>query len=139
MKELEVNKPILLLRILLIVQILWVSVYILATSSGLQRNMSFMRSVFPLVVILIGLWKFKHWAWILAMFIYFCSVVGGLIYILGHFCSVSILTGKWGGYFADSMQNFQENPIASACNLAIYPAICITILILLIAERDYFD
>ncbi len=123
MKYIEIEKPILALFSLVIVEIIWSGVYGL-TSSWQQQTFFLGAQTLPLSVALPGLWRFKYWAWILAIVVA-CGELFGLVSIIPD----------WSTHFA----LYCQSPIKATYMYIILPIIDIVILALLVIERDYFD
>ncbi len=143
MKEFEIDKPILVLRGLLVLQILGLIIYaiiIVVALHGFALRLvitTFAPIIIPLLAALYGVWKFKRWGWIVAVFWIIGGSIWGLMRTFGGLLSRSILGGD-NSVTADFQQFFQQNPIRAAyCLLAFI--INILIAILLVTERDYFD
>ena len=126
MKSLGIDKPILILLFLIIVQIVCSGVCAL-TGIWQQRTALLTTQIFPLLVALPGLWKFKYWAWLVALVVTFYSLTGLFSVIV-----------NWGANIA-YYQRFDTNFIKVAYMLVVSYVIDFAILILLIVERGYFD
>jgi len=142
MKELEVDKPILVLRGLLVLQVLALIIYAIIIVSPLHGRVSrvmittFAPIIIAFLVALYGVWKFKWWGWIVAVVLIIGGSIWGLMRTFGGLLSRSILEAD-DSVIPDFQQFFQQNPIRAAyCLLALI--INIVIAILLVTERDYF-
>jgi len=143
MKEFEVDKPILILRALLVLQVLGLIIYaiiIVVPLHGPVRQVmiiTFAITIIPFLAALYGVWKFKWWGWIVAVVLIIGGSIWGLMRTFGKSLSRSIVEGDYS-VIADFQQFFQQNPITAAYFLLAF-IINIVISILLVTERDYFD
>lgn len=139
MKAFEVDKPILVLRGLLVLQVLGLIIYALIKVSPLQATVRGMMITFIIlfVVVLYGVWKFKYWGWLLAVVLIIGGLIRALMWILGTSLSRSIVEGDYS-VAANFQQLIQKDPIKAAYYLLAF-IINIIISILLVTERDYFS
>jgi hypothetical protein len=126
MENPEINKPILTLLILIVVEIMWSGVYAL-TGTWQQRTFLLTCQVVPLLVALSGLWKFKYWAWVVAVIVVVYNLTG-----------LFTVIPNWSTHIA-YYQRFNTNLIRVAYMLVVNYVINLNILILLVTERDYFN
>ena len=126
MKITDFDKSVLTLFILVAIEILWSGIYAI---SGTWQQRSFLLTcqVIPLLVALPGLWKFKYWAWLVVV------IVAG--YNLSGLFSV---IPNWSTHL-EFYRKANENLIKGSYMLIINHVINLTILVLLIVERDYFN
>ena len=138
MKEFEVDKPILVLRGLLVLQVLGVIIYAIIKVSPVQPVLEVMITFYVILflVVLYGVWKFKYWGWWLAVVLIIGGSISALMRILGTSLSRSTLEGDYS-VTAKFQQLFQEEPITAAYYLLAF-IINIVTSILLVTERDYF-
>ncbi|MHC4676479.1 MAG: hypothetical protein ACYTBZ_28655 [Planctomycetota bacterium] len=139
MKEFEVDKPILVLRGLLVLQVLGLIIYAIIKVLPAQGPVSGLMITFIILflVVLYGVWKFKYWGWILAVVLIIGGSIRVLMRILGTSLSRSIVEGDYS-VTANFQQLFQKEPITAAYYLLAF-IINIVISILLVTERDYFS
>ncbi len=139
MKEFEFDKPILVLRGLLVLQVLGLIIYAIIKVSPAQALVRGMMITFIILflVVLYGVWKFKYWGWILAVVLIIGGSLRVLMQILGRSLSHSILEGDYS-VTANFQEFFQNKPITAAYYLLAF-IINIVISILLVTERDYFS
>lgn len=122
----EIDKPILILLVLVVVQIVCFGICAL-TGTWQQRTALLTTVVVPLLVALPGLWKFKYWAWLVAVIVV-CYNLMGLLFV--------VLT--WSEHVA-FYQRHHGNLLKVAYMLVISHVINLIILILLLVDRSYFD
>ena len=138
MKEFEVEKPILFLRGLLVLQVLGLIIYaiikVLPAHGPVPGVMITLIILF--LVVLYGVWKFKYWGWFLAVIFIIGGSIRVLMRILGTSLYRSIAEGD-SSVTANFQQLFQKEPITAAYYLLAF-IINIVISILLVTERDYF-
>ncbi len=139
MKAFKVDKPIWVLRGLLVFQVLGMIIYaIIKYLPGQGRVYGWMITIIILfLVVLYGVWKFKYWGWILAVVLIIGGSLRVLMQILGRSLSHSILEGDYS-VTANFQEFFQNKPITAAYYLLAF-IINIVISILLVTERDYFS
>lgn len=126
MKIIEVDKPVLTLFILIVIEILWSGIYAV-TGTWQQRTFLLTAQVIPLLVALPGLWKFKYWAWVVVVIVAGYNLTG-LFSTIPH----------WSTH-VEFYQKAHENLTKISYMLVINNVINFIILILLITERGYFD
>jgi len=126
MKNLEVNRLVLILLILIIAQIVCSGLCAL-TGTWQQRVALMTTVVIPLSVALPGLSKFKFWAWLVAVIVVFYNLTGLLSIVLG-----------WSEHVA-YYERHDASQIKMAYSLVISHLVNLVILTLLVVERGYFD
>ena len=126
MKELETDKAVLILLSLIVVQILCSGLSAL-TGTPQQAIGHLTAVVIPLSVALLGLRKFKYWAWLVAVIVVFFNLTGLL----------SIIPA-WSEHIA-YYQRHDVSRIRMAYSLVISHVINLVIFVLLVVERGYFD
>lgn len=140
MKAFEVDKPILVLRGLLVLQVLGLIIYALIKVSPLKATIvrgMMITFIILFVAVLYGVWKFKYWGWLLAVVLIIGGLIRALMWILGTSLSRSIVEGDYS-VTANFLKLFQKDPITAAYYLLAF-IINIIISILLVTERDYFS
>jgi hypothetical protein len=123
----EVDRPIWILRGLVIVAILCSGLCVITDT--VQGRMALLTAqVVPFAIALYGLWRFKYWAWIVALIVSFYDLTGLLFYIF-----------NWSDQARYIHDFFHQHPIKGIYFYVGHYAINFFILLLLIIERDSFD
>ncbi len=85
--------------------------------------------IIPFLIALPALWKRKYWAWVVGIIFAAYDVISAILFLLPN------MQNNWSYY----QRRFTEQPFIAAYDLVITHVLMLSVAILLIAKRSYFD